>query len=135
MTEKIFGGHRHPYKPKMALARKCPVKVSRLSPNPYSQLPRDMSKIRHVEKSEIRHPGRKFLFFQKQKFRIQLYSSPNLPFLRPSSRFPPTPRKTRFSKNQFLCENSFSSEKLLLFYTWKYQFYRNLTNFTKKVIP
>ena len=58
-TKNIFDGSMHPYNLKMALAWEYPVEVSRFSPNPYSQLPRNMSKIGHVENSEIQHPGRK----------------------------------------------------------------------------
>ena len=108
----FFGSRRHPYKPKMALVRKYPVKVSRSSPNPYSQLPRDMSKIRHVEnpKSSIR--VEKFCFSKNESFihpciasQISHSSGRQVDSLLP-------PEKNRFSKNPLLCENSFSSEKL-----------------------
>ena len=101
-TENIFVRRRQSYNPKMDSPQKNPVKVSRFSPNPYSQLPRDMSKIRHVENPQIQHPGRKTLFFQKRKFRIPLYSSPNSPLHQRPTRFPRcAPKNLIFGKSDF----------------------------------
>ena len=111
--KKFSGCHTHPYKPKMAFARKYPVKVSTFSPNPYFQLPRNMSKFWHVENPKIQHAGRKTLFFQKRKFRIPLYSSPNPPFHRPSGRFFPSPRKTWFSEKSIFMQKFVFQWKLI----------------------